>query len=50
MERRGDSRLVYFTVQSSDQYEAAHFRTDTPADEVKGQQNRWQDNVKMERV
>jgi hypothetical protein len=50
MECREDSRLVYFTVQRSDHCEAAHFRTDTPADEVKGQQNRWQDNVKMARV
>jgi hypothetical protein len=39
MECLGKSRVVYFTVQQRDQCEAAHFRTDTPADEVKGQQN-----------
>jgi len=32
--------VVYFTVQQRGHCEAAHFRTDTPADEVKGQQNR----------
>jgi hypothetical protein len=31
-------RVVYFTVQQRNTCEAARFSTDTPADEVKGQQ------------
>jgi hypothetical protein len=45
MECRGERRQVYFTVQRSDHCEAAQFRTDTPADEVKGQHNIWQHNI-----
>jgi hypothetical protein len=48
MECLGKSRVVYFTVQHRDHCEAARFHTDTPADEVKGQQNyrAWGDNIK----